>query len=114
MSAPTFTTGPWEYGFPTLNGQEIREADCQVSAQGALIANVSHGAIYPAEPHGSQQREANARLIAAAPELYEALDALSLVVGLTAFKHEGQRAPLQDAVDAARAALAKARGESNG
>lgn len=42
-------------------------------------------------------------------ELRGALDTLVLVVGLTAFKYEGQRQVLQEAVDEARAALAKER-----
>lgn len=37
--------------------------------------------------------------------LREALDTLVAVVGLTAFKYEGQRKPLQEAIDNARAAL---------
>ncbi len=40
------------------------------------------------------------------PGIAEALEALILVVGLTAFKHEGQRVVLQEAVDSAKAALA--------
>ena len=52
---------------------------------------------------------ADHRLIAAAPELYEALDTLTLVVGLT--PAAGNKAALQEAVDIARAAIKKARGE---
>lgn len=59
------TPEPWEYGFPKMNGSDIRDLDCQVSMGGCLIANVSHGPIYPAEPFGSQAREANARRIVA-------------------------------------------------
>ena len=77
-----YIPGPWEYGFPRLNGIEMRDADCQVSAHGFLIANVSHGPIYPVEPVGASQREANARLIAAAPELIAALRAAILAIGL--------------------------------
>jgi hypothetical protein len=54
----------------------------------------------------------DARLIAAAPDLLAALESLALVVGLTAFKHESQRAVLQEAVDLASAAIAKAKGEA--
>lgn len=54
--------------------------------------------------------EANARLIAAAPDLLEALDTLTTVVGLTAFKYEAQRAVLQEACDKGRAAINKAKG----
>jgi hypothetical protein len=38
--------------------------------------------------------------------LREALETLMLIVGLTAFKYEGQRAALEDAMNHARAALA--------
>jgi len=41
-------------------------------------------------------------------DLLEKLDQLTLVVGLTAFKHEDQRAVLQRALDEARAAIDKA------
>jgi hypothetical protein len=58
-----------------------------------------------------ETNEANAHLIAAAPDMYEALDTLVAVVGLTAFKHEGQRQALQESVDLSVAALKKARGE---
>ena len=57
------------------------------------------------------RNSANAHLIAAAPDMYEALDSLVAVVGLTAFNHEGQRQVLQEAVDLTVAALKKAMGE---
>ena len=47
-----------------------------------------------------------ARADARIAELVDALDCLTLVVGLTAFKHESQRAPLQEAMDKARSAIA--------
>lgn len=50
----------------------------------------------------------------AAPEMLEALRGLIAVIGLTAFTHESQRAVLQDAVDAAIAAIAKAEGREAG
>lgn len=67
------------------------------------------------EPWGETPEEAraNAHLIAAAPELYEALDGLLLTVGLTAFRYEGQRAVLEQAADIARAALSRARGDNH-
>lgn len=45
-------------------------------------------------------------------ELLEALDTIICVVGLTAFKHEAQRAVLQEAVDSARAVISKATGSA--
>lgn len=47
---------------------------------------------------------------AAAVQMLEALKCLVAVVGLTAFTHQGQRAALQEAVDMAFAAIAKAEG----
>lgn len=46
----------------------------------------------------------------AAVQMLEALKCLVAVVGLTAFTHKGQRAVLQEAVDMALAAIAKAEG----
>lgn len=59
------TPEPWSYGFPKVNGVDVREAKCMVSAGGWHVASVSHGGIYPDEPFGSQTREANARRIVA-------------------------------------------------
>ena len=59
--------------------------------------------------YGAIDDEANARLIAAAPELLEALSCLTAVVGLTPIK--GNLDALQEAYDMARAAIAKAKGE---
>lgn len=64
------------------------------------------------EDYNDEQDRGNGYLIAAAPDLYAALDCLLAIVGLTAFKHESQRDVLQEAVDDAILALKKARGES--
>lgn len=45
------------------------------------------------------------RLIDQKDELREALDTLVAIVGLTAFKYEGQRAVLQEAMDKANEVL---------
>ena len=47
---------------------------------------------------------------AAAVQMLEALKCLVAVVGLTSFTHKSQRAALQEAVDMASAAIAKAEG----
>lgn len=94
-----FTSGPWRQGdtVELLLNNKCREI---ISDDGNI--GLVYGII-------DQDNKANARLIAAAPELYEALDTLSLVVGLTPIA--GNKAALQEAVDVARAALKKARGE---
>lgn len=55
-----------------------------------------------------KELEANARLIAAAPDLLEALQTLNLVIGLTPIA--GNKDALQEACDIASAAIAKAEG----
>ena len=93
MSAPTFTPGPWH----VANGVQVRSERDQI----AKVWMMRNG-----------EGNANARLIAAAPELYEALQ-LALL-GLDAYCVEKGPLFLASALaaDKARAALAKARGES--
>ena len=52
---------------------------------------------------------ADARLIAAAPELLEALDTLTAVIGLTPIA--GNKSAVQEAFDIARAVIEKTRGD---
>ena len=54
------------------------------------------------------QRELR-RVRSVAVELRDKLDTLGLVVGLTAFKHESQRAVLQEALDVSRKAIAESK-----
>ena len=88
------TPGPWEID----------------SEQPSTVKKFTHGnRLSIATVHGGYgektRRTANARLIAAAPEMLEALeDALNLIDTITPF--EG------DTVRKARAAIAKARGEA--
>ncbi|MFG3451206.1 hypothetical protein [Stutzerimonas stutzeri] len=58
------------------------------------------------------EQQANAKLLAAAPDLLDALEAMVFGAGAVAVHHEGERKALQMAVDIALAAIAKARGES--
>lgn len=89
------TKGPWE------SGEYQQGAGCPVTVSGCLIGWISYGPIYPAEPFAKNMCEANAHLIAAAPDL---LDALIAVVRVA------DRAT--DEFDMARAAIAKALGET--
>jgi|SRR5699024_4431295 len=110
MSETKFTPGPWRL---SSQSPRIIQKDCRDtgSDHGFLIASSmgrDDSGFYASE----SEADANAHLIAAAPELFEALDTLVSVVGLTAFKYAEQRAVLQEAADQSIAALAKARGES--
>ncbi len=71
--------------------KNIRDADAELVQAMALLG-------VPVKDEGRS---------ATKDELYEALDGLSLVVGLTAFKYESQRSVLQEAVDRARALVNK-------
>lgn len=110
MADTKFTPGPWAVRY-----------DYVVQAP-----SFDDGRLVPvAQPYGVNSDGtdlfANARLIAAAPELYEALDQLLTDMLIAqgnmrdAAKHdprwEGCAEAIQPRVDAARAALAKARGE---
>lgn len=97
MSAPQFTPGPWHVILDAFHVGNKRVASFHPSA----IAKV-----YGDEPKDDDPKStANARLIAAAPELYEALEAL---LPENCGRNAGTEAKAR--VNA-RAALAKARGE---
>jgi hypothetical protein len=73
VSAARFTPGPWQW-FPSVSKERRAVIDTAIgvdSTNGTIIAEVERG----------KQFDANARLIAAAPELYDAcvdtLDALN-------------------------------------
>lgn len=86
MSAAKHTPGPWRV-----------DAHMNVMYRDGLVA-------FPCISGGFPQ-EANARLIAAAPELLEAL------IGLMELESRGRIMPIGKEWDAARAAIAKATGE---
>jgi hypothetical protein len=67
------------------------------------------------DPRPATENEANARLIAAAPELYEALDAIVAAIEPTLNAAVEAGYPNEESVarmNAAKAALTKARGEA--
>ena len=84
------TPGPWKIGTPPPNGEQTVGTD-----QGLMVAVATTGA--------GVQTKANARLIAAAPDLLEALKGLMAL--------SDHRVDLRDAAKDARAAIAKATGE---
>ena len=93
-----FTPGPWRIG-------DKYQTDIYAARAGHAIARTVN-------PQHEGECEANARLIAAAPCLLKALDTLTLIVGLTAFKYAAQADVLQEAIDLARNAIAKATGSA--
>jgi hypothetical protein len=98
MSKHAHTPGPWDYYDMAAYGIAI----CKGGIGGQ---NVGHAHMYVGLT--AEETTANARLIAAAPELLEALK--GVIVNFPAFNRD--RHPcLGDALDAARAAIAKAEG----
>lgn len=95
MADTKFTAGPWE-AFNRDNYQSIFAKGYERTI--CVVESYSKGF-----GHDRDERDANAHLIAAAPELYEALED---VIGLIPLEFE--QSPM---VSFAKAALAKARGE---
>lgn len=85
------TPAPWHI--------ERKERSGFIESIGPCVADGYAGSVW------LEVSEEDARLISTAPKLYERLDQLVAVVGLTAFKYEGQRAVLQEAVDEALSVL---------
>ena len=95
-TTPGFTPGPWK---ADASGQHIRAADNQAIAR-----------VYDVEPYSLPETEANAHLIAAAPDLYAALkDVLAVASANAEDLDDGMVDP---SCESARAALAKADGRS--
>lgn len=96
-----FTRGPW-----AVSKQKAR----RVTSGGVIICNAvlrnKGGPKHKTELKDEHEAEANAHLIAAAPDLYEALEGLRPHLWVPVAETDFARA-----VEAARAALAKARGE---
>ena len=96
------TPGPWEVG----------EQDClnalDIVAEGTVIASVQ---TEQEIPEGECQERANARLIAAAPQLLSALINALVFMG-RAGANADTKHPLRPAWEDARAAIAKAEGRS--
>ena len=110
MSENKWTPGPWQVSgvrsaFPSKAAKPI-----WVGPDGRSIAAVMFSDLTPAEFVASN---ADARLIAAAPDLYEAL--VSMLTAADAYGREvsdAERKHFSDAWAKARAALAKARGKT--
>lgn len=105
MTETKFTPGPW------VAVDEGRGRDRNWCV---MVPEESRFGPYIATIHNTADHaKANAHLIAAAPELYEALEAvLDLRENTSPFGGELQADRIDRTIEAASAALAKARGES--
>lgn len=101
-SAPRWTPGPWYLRLSDNATPHIEHGDCLFDEVGELRNRIC---VMPAEITQSYNSLANGRLIAAAPELFEALKFF--------VEHPGVWqlcTPNSEAMSAARAAFAKALG----
>ena len=100
-----FTPGPWYVGAGTYEGRNIYSAASVTDDEGftyqPLVAN--------AEDDGINCWDANVRLIAAAPDLLEALQVM--VRDYTASHADGGSLEMQPAILQASQAIARATGE---
>ena len=105
MSAPKFTPGPWKR--PTDLGI-VSTSAARINKNGRAIRQ--RVALLDCKGLDQVTIDANAALIAAAPELYEALErALPVLIAaaMNASSADTYKPPQQIALDMARAALAK-------
>lgn len=98
----THTKGPWTIGRNRAGYRDIDALDAEYPWQGLarVVVEMEGVSGYDDFPEG----EANARLIAAAPDLLEALE-------MVMAEREGGSPVLFSTSDKARAAIAKAKGE---
>ncbi len=102
MSNPKWTPGPWSY-VPAEELSHDAPGFHVVVALGGIIGGEADDPVWVIEDATNIAGEANAHLIAAAPDLYAALEAVVAIADRRTVEF-----------DAARAALAKARGHSGG
>lgn len=106
MATTKYTPGPWE-----VSGTSITAPPC--NNDGTCIAVIEDDGGYEAPP---EQREANARLIAAAPDLLAALKTLLLTsewADETGYVEDVGFVNLETVQQQAHAAIAKATGEES-
>jgi hypothetical protein len=109
----TFTPGPWKIAYSDGSGPEY------ITASNQSIATLRWGCSCCKDTPDSfddmsEEEQANARLIAAAPELLQALESLYEHCAMV-HKHWGEgsnQRQADEAIKAAQAAIKKARGEA--
>jgi hypothetical protein len=109
MSEPKHTPGPWRWANP---GEELGGYNTELSTlfgpDEIVVCNFGDSeTYYPTE--GEEPREADKMLIAAAPDLLDALEWAMDRIGYS--KRTESNSTYCDQVDKARAAIAKAKGD---
>jgi hypothetical protein len=99
MAEPKWTKGPWRAN----KNRAITAGDATIGNACQSFGVTANGSFHVTE----KDAEANANLIAAAPDLYKALDRCLNFIANT----ESEMGETLESGDVARAALAKARGE---
>lgn len=97
------TPAPWKVSAESGSASYSVYADCDGYSIAAVWAKKGH---YRPTPESTRRARANAHLMAAAPELYQVLDA-----ALICLRNRDQSPHEAHVVAAAKVALAKARGE---
>ncbi len=105
MTKPAFTPGPWRIEQRPSSGYGASSAPYEICASGSQSMTIAL-----LNGRESSEISANARLIAAAPDMYDALVVLSSMSGVV---NLGKRVPAIAAwLDEALAAIAKAEGRT--
>lgn len=101
--------GPWSASKP--QEVKVKPGTHHLIIRGPQCENIGLISSWRKVASEAIEAEANARLIAAAPELLAALRGMIYGAGACAVPHEGERKALQMAVDQALAVIEKVRGE---
>lgn len=103
------TPGPWDLSWDESNGFTIRMGTARRSPVSCDIAHIVEGyaeCLYPEDGEQFIEAEANAKLMAASPDLLAACEEV-----LNRHNYQGTGAPWPSLLDTVQAAVAKAKGE---
>lgn len=109
MKITQHTPGPWKTAGQAIYARDVYVAQCWAEFTRELPEY--QGAIGEARvPENDLEAEANARLIAAAPELLSALENFQYISSAMAANREISLGTIKNCAEQARAAIANARG----
>lgn len=129
MGETKFTPGPWRFAKMHAQGFYGNQGEAFVTGENSRIATVDCVSSFKrgqGSEHKCEERDANVHLIAAAPDLYEALEPFAAMLDAIELSSQapqsgtwysmesskvGERNMTIEQFKAARVALAKARGE---